>query len=122
MHFTNVSKTEWETLSYLFEVGNVLNSLRGVFVFVLYVLFQRGVRGQLFLRLMKMSSALGIVLQRKGPESASDSTRRIISTQNSTTSTTANTASKRSATDVKQSSTTSETRAPSCTPDEVTEL
>ena len=41
---------------YLFEVSNLLNSLRGVIVFVIFVLMQRDARRHIWLRLRKLFS------------------------------------------------------------------
>ena len=42
-----------EHTSYLFKIGNLLNSLRGLIVFIMFVVLQRNVRRHLLLELSK---------------------------------------------------------------------
>lgn len=57
-YLPNVSPVWRRHTIYLFEVSNLLNSLRGVIVFIIFVLLQRDARRHLWNRIKKLVSAI----------------------------------------------------------------
>lgn len=88
-YFGNVPKQR-ELLWYLSEVGNVLNALRGVFIFLLFVLLQPNVRGQLFYFLLRIFDNTDRPPKKEGHRTVSSSSGRNTTSQNSTVSSVTN--------------------------------
>lgn len=56
--FLGEDSVVYQNLSYVFQFGTILNSLRGVAIFILFVLLQRDARRYLWRRLVKLIPSL----------------------------------------------------------------
>lgn len=108
-------------ISYVFEISNILNALRGVIIFVLFVLLQRDVRAQLLFRLSGLANNSS-KRQKKDANSSLTTPKRTASSQLSSSSGTVNNSSSGIGSLGEDRSSIKGVEATSFEPDEVTVL
>lgn len=120
-YFCSVPNNQQESLRYLLEAGNVLNALRGIFIFVLFLWAQPDVRAQIFFYILKLIANFTAVPKTDSHTSTSASSQRNDTNQLSNASSD-NSSSRRSSSQSDHLATSLKAQTLSFEPNEVTVL